>query len=78
MLRSNSPMFPIVLLRLPDVLVLKSLCVLRNPTGDTNFQNTNEPLLPLMGTDTCGHLSVKIPGLLKLELTGFEYPDQSC
>lgn len=55
MLRSNSPMFPIVLLRLPDVLVLKSLCVLRNPTGDTNFQNTNEPLLPLMGTDTCGH-----------------------
>lgn len=55
MLWSNSPMFPIVLLKLPDVLVLKSLCVLRNPNGDINFQNTNEPLLPLVGTDTCGH-----------------------
>lgn len=52
---SSSSMVPIVLLKLPDVLVLKSLCVLRNPTGDTNSHNTNEPLLPLMGTDTCGH-----------------------
>lgn len=55
MLWSNSPIFPVALLKLPVVLVLKRLCVLRNPTGDTNFQNTNELLLPLMATDTCGH-----------------------
>lgn len=48
-------MFPILLLKLSDVLFLKSLCVVRNPTGNTNFQNTNEPLLHLVGTDTCGH-----------------------
>lgn len=30
-------MFLIVLLKLPDVLVLKSLCVLGNPTGDNKF-----------------------------------------
>lgn len=77
MLWSNSPMFPTVLLRLSDML-LKSLCVLKNPTGDTNFQNTNKPLLPLWELIPVATVSVKIPGLLKLELTAFEYPDQSC
>lgn len=70
-----------MLLKLPDVIVLKSMCVLKNPTGDTNFQKTCfEFLLPLMELIPVAAVAVKFPDLLKLELelTGFEYPDLSC